>query len=113
VVQDGITERLHWDEELLGTFDIPPSILPKIMSLSEVFTEARIAPVAGVPIAGILGDQQFALVVQTCFKPGDAKNTYGTGCFLVMNTGKISLHRKATRSRSSPTSSAASHLTMP
>lgn len=79
---------LSWDEELLRTFDIPPSILPKIMSSSEVYAEARIAPVAGVPIAGILGDQQAALVGQTCFKPGEAKNTYGTGCFLVMNTGK-------------------------
>ena len=57
------------------------------MSSSEVYGEIATGPLRGVPIAGILGDQQAALVGQTCFRPGEAKNTYGTGCFLLMNTG--------------------------
>jgi glycerol kinase len=78
---------LGWDRELLEAFEIPETILPRIASSSEVYGTARLAPVEGVPVAGILGDQQAALVGQTCFHPGEAKNTYGTGCFLVMNTG--------------------------
>ena len=62
-------------------------MLPEIRSSSELYDEAQIAPVKDVPICGILGDQQAALFGQTCFKPGEAKNTYGTGCFLLMNTG--------------------------
>src|SRR5215471_15960266 len=79
---------LDWDAEILAEFDIPAGILPRIVSSSEVCGEARLPHVAGVKIAGILGDQQAALFGQTCFQPGEAKNTYGTGCFLLMNTGE-------------------------
>ena len=81
-------ETLDWDDELLRAFDIPRAILPRIASSSEVYGEAKQQSVAGVPIAGILGDQQAALVGQSCFAAGEAKNTYGTGCFLLMNTGR-------------------------
>ena len=80
-------ETLAWDDELLDAFGVPKAMLPKIASSSEVYGPAVIASLKGVPIAGILGDQQAALVGQTCFKAGEAKNTYGTGCFLLMNTG--------------------------
>jgi len=80
-------ETLAWDRELLDVFGIPEAILPTICSSSEVYGEVKKGPLSGVPIAGILGDQQAALVGQTCFRPGEAKNTYGTGCFLLMNTG--------------------------
>ncbi len=78
---------LGWDSSLLDAFEIPEAVLPRIASSSEVYGTAQLAPIAGVPLAGILGDQQAALVGQTCFHPGQAKNTYGTGCFLLMNTG--------------------------
>ena len=78
---------LAWDSELLDAFGIPEALLPQIRSSSEIYGAARLAPIQGVPIAGLLGDQQAALFGQTCFKPGEAKNTYGTGCFLLMNTG--------------------------
>ncbi|HEV2560450.1 MAG TPA: glycerol kinase GlpK [Microvirga sp.] len=78
---------LQWDDEILKLFDIPRACLPEIVSSSEVYGTARDG-LAGVPIAGILGDQQAALVGQACFHPGDAKNTYGTGCFMLMNTGE-------------------------
>jgi glycerol kinase len=80
-------DSLVWDDELLEAFTIPRSLLPRIVSSSEVYGEIAKGPLRGVPIAGILGDQQAALVGQTCFRPGEAKNTYGTGCFLLMNTG--------------------------
>ncbi len=80
-------QSLAWDPELLEVFGIPEAMLPRICSSSEVHCPALLGPVKGVPIAGILGDQQAALVGQTCFQPGEAKNTYGTGCFLLMNTG--------------------------
>src|SRR5271156_4197638 len=79
---------LAWDSELLAAFGIPEKMLPRICSSSEVYGSAQLDAVKGVPIAGILGDQQAALVGQTCFRPGEAKNTYGTGCFLLMNTGE-------------------------
>jgi glycerol kinase len=79
---------LHWDAELLQAFGIPLAILPEIRSSSEIYGEIREGPLRGVAIAGILGDQQAALVGQTCFARGEAKNTYGTGCFLLMNTGE-------------------------
>jgi glycerol kinase len=79
---------LNWDSEILSNFAIPPNILPRIVSSSELYGEATINSLAGVSIAGILGDQQAALFGQTCFEPGEAKNTYGTGCFLLMNTGE-------------------------
>jgi glycerol kinase len=78
---------LDWDTELLAAFDIPRAMLPDIRSSSECYGPATTPAVAGVPVAGILGDQQAALVGQACFRPGEAKNTYGTGCFLLMNTG--------------------------
>jgi glycerol kinase len=80
-------ETLSWDREILDAFDIPESILPRIRSSSEVYAHVQDPILKDVPIAGILGDQQAALVGQTCFRPGEAKNTYGTGCFLLMNTG--------------------------
>jgi glycerol kinase len=80
-------KTLEWDEELLRAFSIPQQILPEIRSSSEVYGHIAQGPLKGVAIAGILGDQQAALVGQTCFKSGEAKNTYGTGCFLLMNTG--------------------------
>jgi glycerol kinase len=80
-------ETLAWDRELLSTFGIPERMLPRICSSSEVYGAAQLTPIRDVPIAGILGDQQSALFGQACFKPGEAKNTYGTGCFLLMNTG--------------------------
>ena len=79
---------LEWDQELLDLFDIPAAMLPAIRSSSEPYGKATAEPVPGVAITGILGDQQAALVGQTCFDPGDAKNTYGTGCFLLLNTGE-------------------------
>jgi glycerol kinase len=85
-------ETLDWDEELLAAFGIPRSILPRIASSSERYGEAAVEAVRGAPIAGILGDQQAALVGQACFRPGEAKNTYGTGCFLLMNTGGEIVH---------------------
>jgi glycerol kinase len=78
---------LDWDDSLLEAFRIPRALLPQIVSSSAQIGESRLHSVAGVPITGILGDQQAALVGQTCFEPGEAKNTYGTGCFLLMNTG--------------------------
>jgi glycerol kinase len=79
---------LDWDAELLAAFEIPRAMMPKVRSSSEVYGEAALAAIAGVPVAGILGDQQAALVGQACFAPGEVKNTYGTGCFLLMNTGE-------------------------
>jgi glycerol kinase len=79
---------LQWDGEMLQDFGIPAAMLPRIVSSSEVYGAAHLPRVRGVPIAGDLGDQQAALVGQACFKPGQAKNTYGTGCFMLMNTGE-------------------------
>jgi glycerol kinase len=79
---------LDWDIETLTAFDIPRNLLPRIVSSSEIYGEATLECIAGVKIAGVLGDQQAALFGQTCFRPGEAKNTYGTGCFLLMNTGE-------------------------
>ncbi|MCW3044650.1 MAG: glycerol kinase [Actinobacteria bacterium] len=77
---------LEWDAEMLGRFSIPKAMLPEIRSSSEVYgTATGVLP--GVPVAGALGDQQAALFGQCCFDEGDAKNTYGTGCFLLVNTG--------------------------
>jgi len=81
-------KTLDWDEKLLSAFEIPSAMLPQVRSSSEIYGEATLSAIAGVAIAGILGDQQAALVGQACFKPGEVKNTYGTGCFLLMNTGE-------------------------
>ena len=85
---------LAWDQEILREFDIPPQMLPKIASSSEAFGHATLSAIQGVPIAGALGDQQAALVGQACFKVGEAKNTYGTGCFMLMNTGTAPVQSK-------------------
>ena len=78
---------LDWAPELLSAFGVPRAVLPEIRSSSEVYGPAALDAIRDVPIAGILGDQQAALVGQACFNPGEAKNTYGTGCFLLLNTG--------------------------
>jgi glycerol kinase len=80
-------KTLDWDSELLAVFEIPRTMLPSVRSSSEIYGTGALPEISGVPIAGILGDQQAALVGQTCFQPGEVKNTYGTGCFLLMNTG--------------------------
>jgi glycerol kinase len=79
---------LQWDEDILKDFEIPIQMLPKIVSSSEVYGHVRLPAIKDVPLASALGDQQAALVGQACFKPGEAKNTYGTGCFMLMNTGE-------------------------
>lgn len=78
---------LEWDEDLLKLFDIPPSILPQVKSSNEVYGTTHGIFSTGLPVAGIAGDQQAALFGQMCIEPGMVKNTYGTGCFMVMNTG--------------------------
>lgn len=85
---------LTWDEEMLKVYGIPEKMLPKIASSSEVYGQAQLDSIKDVSIAGILGDQQAALVGQTCFKAGEAKNTYGTGCFMLENTGTELVHSK-------------------
>lgn len=88
-------ETLSWDKELLDVFGIPEAMLPKIRSSSETYGLAKEQSIRNVAIAGILGDQQAALVGQTCFEAGEAKNTYGTGCFLLMNTGTRKVDSKS------------------
>ncbi len=80
---------LEWDKELCDYFDIPMEMLPEVKSSSGIFGYTDEHVLGGeIPIAGVAGDQQAALFGQCCFNPGEAKNTYGTGCFLLMNTGK-------------------------
>lgn len=81
-------KTLQWDDTLCKFFSIPKCVLPKIKSCSEIYGYLTQSALTGVPISGCLGDQQSALVGQMCFKQGQAKNTYGTGCFLLYNTGK-------------------------
>jgi glycerol kinase len=78
---------LNWDVTILNELGIPSSMLPKIMDSSMLYGYTQVDDIQ-IPIAGILGDQQAALFGQTCFDPGEAKNTYGTGCFMLMNTGE-------------------------
>ncbi|MEN8435617.1 glycerol kinase GlpK [Clostridium septicum] len=82
--------KLEWDEKILKTLDIPKSMLPEVRNCSEIYGYTNLGGKGGyrVPIAGIAGDQQAALFGQACFEKGSAKNTYGTGCFLLMNTGE-------------------------
>ncbi len=77
---------LEWDEEILEIFGIPKSTLPRIVPSVGLIGRGK-GVLEGVPVAGILGDQQAAMFGQACFNPGDAKNTYGTGCFMLLNTG--------------------------
>jgi glycerol kinase len=79
-------KTLDWDADILKTLSIPRAMLPEIKASSTVYGQAQGA-LQGVPVAGDLGDQQAALFGQTCFSPGEAKNTYGTGCFMLLNTG--------------------------
>ncbi len=89
-------ETLNWDAELLKILDIPAAILPKIASSSEIYGTTKNIPGLpdGVPIAGIAGDQQAALFGQACFSAGEAKCTYGTGSFILMNTGSKIVYSK-------------------
>lgn len=99
-------KTLDWDDEILKVIGIPKNILPKIKSSSEFYgfvgagssrpnSGEETSPLQGVPVAGDLGDQQAALFGQTCFKTGEAKNTYGTGCFMLMNTGEKPVQSKS------------------
>jgi glycerol kinase len=88
-------ETLDWHEPSLDLMGIPKSMLPEIRSSSETYGEAKGSAIGGVPISGILGDQQAALFGQTAFDKGDAKNTYGTGSFLLVNTGTEIVHTDA------------------
>jgi len=87
-------QTLDWDDEILGIMGIPRAMLPQIKPSSEVYGEAKGA-LAGIPVAGDLGDQQAALFGQTAFDVGDAKNTYGTGNFLLLNTGTTPVQSKS------------------
>lgn len=80
-------KTLKWDEVLLEALDVPKEILPQVKSSSEIYGYTQLLGGHAIPIAGIAGDQQAALFGQTCFEKGSAKNTYGTGCFLLMNIG--------------------------
>ncbi|WP_195377308.1 glycerol kinase GlpK [Anaerotruncus rubiinfantis] len=86
-------KKLCWDETLLRVLDIPAQMLPAVRDSSEVYGYATVQDVQ-IPIAGIAGDQQAALFGQCCFEKGEAKNTYGTGCFLLMNTGQTPCESK-------------------
>jgi len=86
-------KTLDWDDEILKVMGVPSAMLPSIKASSEVYGEARGA-LSGVPVAGDLGDQQAALFGQTCFALGEAKNTYGTGCFMLLNTGSTPVQSK-------------------
>lgn len=87
---------LKWDTELLKHLDVPATVLPKVCSSSEIYgyTETNLFKNVKIPIAGIAGDQQAALFGQACFTEGMAKNTYGTGCFMLMNTGSKAVSSK-------------------
>ncbi len=87
-------ETLDWDPEILKLMGIPRSMLPTIKASSEVYGTA-VGDLAGIPVAGDLGDQQAALFGQTCFSAGEAKNTYGTGCFMLLNTGTKPIQSKS------------------
>lgn len=81
-------KTLSWDPRLLEFFDVPENLLPKLCSSSEIYGEMKEGPLKGIPIAGCLGDQQAALLGQKCFDRGEAKCTFGTGAFMLFNTGK-------------------------
>ncbi len=85
---------LRWDEELLAIFDIPAGMLPEVKASSEVFCTTEGLFSSAIPVAGIAGDQQAALFGQMCIEPGMVKNTYGTGCFMVMNIGSKPIRSK-------------------
>ena len=86
---------LNWDSELLKIFNIPQSILPEVRSSSEIYGNTQGHFATAIPVAGIAGDQQAALFGQMCIEPGMVKNTYGTGCFLMMNIGNEPVRSKS------------------
>lgn len=86
-------DTLTWDEQILNHLQIPSSVLPQVFPSSHYFGDAIINGI-NIPICGVAGDQQAALFGQSCFHPGDAKNTYGTGCFMLMNTGDKKIESK-------------------
>ena len=90
-------KELRWDDKILEKLNIPKSMLPEVKNSSEVYGYTNLGGTGGirVPIAGMAGDQQCALFGQTCFEAGSVKNTYGTGCFLLMNTGDKLIHSKS------------------
>ena len=88
-------KTLAWDEEIAGAIGVPMSMLPEIRASSEVYGEVKTGAFAGIPLAGDLGDQQAATFGQTCFDVGQAKNTYGTGNFMLINTGTELVHSKS------------------
>jgi len=85
---------LDWDDDLLNLLGVPRAMMPEIKSSSEIYGTAKTI-LEGVPVSGDLGDQQAALFGQTCFSAGEAKNTYGTGCFMLMNMGEIPVPSKS------------------
>ncbi len=88
--------RLEWDAELCSALEVPAAMLPRVLDSSAVYGQAR-ADLMGrgdIPVSGMAGDQQAALFGQACFQPGEAKNTYGTGCFMLMNTGEKAVNSK-------------------
>ena len=87
-------ETLDWDPDMLEVLTIPRAMLPAVKASSEVYGYAKNSGLEGIPVAGDLGDQQAALFGQTCYAPGEAKNTYGTGCFMLMNTGTKPIQSK-------------------
>lgn len=88
-------KTLDWDDEILKVMGVPRAMLPSIRSSSEIYGNVKASTLKGIPVAGDLGDQQAALFGQTCFKAGEAKNTYGTGCFMLLNTGEKPVQSKA------------------
>src|SRR5437868_14700542 len=88
-------ESLSWDGDIASTIGVPASMLPEIRASSEVYGEVKTGAFEGVSLAGDLGDQQAATFGQTCFSPGEAKNTYGTGNFLLLNTGEEAVQSKS------------------
>lgn len=87
-------KTLTWSTEICDQLGIPKEILPEIRSSAELYATVSSGALAGVPLAGCLGDQQAALVGQRCFSAGSAKNTYGTGCFMLYNTGSTPVQSK-------------------
>eukprot|EP01132_Coremiostelium_polycephalum_P004591 gene4591-5730_t len=87
-------ETLKWDQSLCDFLEVPISVLPEIRSSSEIYGTVASGPLEGIPIASVLGDQQAAMVGQMCLEKGQAKNTYGTGCFLLYNTGNEIIHSR-------------------
>jgi sugar (pentulose or hexulose) kinase len=109
-------ETLDWDDELLGFFDIPRAMLPQIRPSSDPNGYGEVAApagFAGIPLTGILGDQQAAMFGQVCFALGEAKNTYGTGNFMLLNTGTDLVRSKNGLLRTGCSERVAQHCLLP